>query len=665
VKGDRSTIQSGDVLPKHLGKLNLAVGYASPRNDRTVMTDTKCLENGTLDIVADLFPYENIREGQRQFLEDARSCMKNKIDLLAHAPTGLGKTAVALSAALETSMPNDGFVFFLTARQSQHAAAIETLRHIWKKRRVKAVDIISREDTCLCRKKGSGVPCLSSGDCYFLDEARIDEAAGKLLEYPLHVQEVIRMCIRVGACPHHAAMKALTMADIAVCDYNQVFGDVTSSLLDRTARRPEEMIMVVDEGHNLPVRIMENNSHILTREMLRRACNSTGNRRFRSIFESLERKLDELSSLTGDPYLEPRALDELLLSEFSADCPQIADEMDRYFIGRSRQSVDELISFLANWRSFGDSTVRYVERHPARIVTRFIEPSLVSTAVFDRVRCSLIMSGTLHPPEMFADVLGLSDRCACRHYPSPFPAGNRMVLGVEGVSSKYDLRTDDMFRTMAKKIVETCETTPGNVAAFFPSYDFMQRVEPFIREARMEKRILMERREFGKNEKEAMMSDLRRDRNALLMATIGGSFAEGVNFSDNLLSSIVVAGFPFSPPTLEGEVLKARYEKRYGARKAILYVSTYPAVSRVLQAAGRAIRSEFDRAAMVLLDERYLMPSMQSAFPEDFVIEKARDLGSQLSQFHANAVDAPENLITTSGKERNVAKPAEAGDVGP
>jgi DNA excision repair protein ERCC-2 len=257
------------------------------------------------------------------------------------------------------------------------------------------------------------------------------------------------------------------------------------------------------------------------------------------------------------------------------------------------------------------------------------------------------MSGTLHPPEMFADVLGLSDRCACRRYPSPFPAGNRMVLAVEGVSSKYDLRTDDMFRTMAAKIVETCGTTPGNVAAFFPSYDFMQRVEPFIREANMDKRILLERREFGKNEKEAIISDLRRDRNALLMATIGGSFAEGVNFSDNLLSSIVIAGFPFSPPTLEGEVMKARYEKRYGARKAVLYVSTYPAVSKVLQAAGRAIRSEFDRAAMVLLDERYLMPSMQSAFPEDFHIEKAKDLSATLSLFHANEVDQDSGPVMT------------------
>ena len=629
------------------------------------MTDTKCLESGTQENPADLFPYDHIREGQRQFLEDARSCMKNKINLLAHAPTGLGKTAVALTAALETTLPIEGFVFFLTSRQSQHAAAIETLRHIWKKRRVKAVDIISREDTCLCRKKGSAVPCLSSGDCYFLDDARISEAAGKLLEYPLHVQEAIRMCIRVGACPHHSAMKALAAADIAVCDYNQIFGDVNTTLLDRTGRRTDELLLVVDEGHNLPTRIMENHSFVLTREMVRRANNSTGNRRFRSIFESLERKLDEISSGTGDPYLEPGGLDEMLVSEFSMDSAHIADEMDRYFLGRSRHSVDDLISFLANWSSFGDSTVRYAERHPARIVTRFIEPSLVANSVFDRVRCSLIMSGTLHPPEMFADVLGLADRCACRRYPSPFPASNRLVLGVEGVSSKYDLRTDDMFRTMAARIVETCETTPGNVAAFFPSYDFMQRVEPFIREAHLDKRVLMERREFGKNEKEAMISDLRRDRNAILMATIGGSFGEGVNFSDNLLSSVVVAGFPFSPPTLEGEVMKARYERRYGARKAIQYVSTYPAVSRVLQAAGRAIRSEFDRAAVVLLDERYLMPSMQSSFPDDFHIEKASDLRSTLTQFHANGTDVAKAQDHSSVKEQNAAKPVEAGDAGP
>jgi hypothetical protein len=115
---------------------------------------------------------------------------------------------------------------------------------------------------------------------------------------------------------------------------------------------------------------------------------------------------------------------------------------------------------------------------------------------------------------------------------------------------------------------------------------------------------------------------------------------------------------------MEGEVMKTRYEKKYGARKAIMYVSTFPAISRVLQAAGRAIRSEFDRAAMVLLDERYLMQSMQSAFPDDFRIEKAGDLGASLSWFHANDGGSQEGRITMA-TDPGTGRSVEAGDSGP
>ncbi len=203
------------------------------------------------------------------------------------------------------------------------------------------------------------------------------------------------------------------------------------------ARAPEEMIVVVDEGHNLPARIMENHSHVLTREMLQRACNSTGNRRFRSIFESLERRLDDISSLASDPYLETAALDEMLLSEFSVDCAQVADEMDRYFIGRSRHSVEELIAFLANWRSFGDSTVRYAERHPARIVTRFIEPSLVSSSVFDRVRCS---PHHVRNPSSPGDVRGRARPLRpLRLPPLPFAVSSRQSPGAGGRRSVVEV----------------------------------------------------------------------------------------------------------------------------------------------------------------------------------------------------------------------------------
>lgn len=147
-----------------------------------------------------LFPHNVVRKGQNQFLENARECIANRIHLLAHAPTGLGKTAVSLSAALETTLDEDGFVFFLTSRQSQHSIAVETLKKIWRKRQVNVVDLIGREDMCLSRRKSNGVPCTESEDCYFL-HGKTKEALGRILQHPLHVQESIHMCLKMGCCP--------------------------------------------------------------------------------------------------------------------------------------------------------------------------------------------------------------------------------------------------------------------------------------------------------------------------------------------------------------------------------------------------------------------------------------------------------------------------------
>jgi DNA excision repair protein ERCC-2 len=130
--------------------------------------------------------------------------------------------------------------------------------------------------------------------------------------------------------------------------------------------------------------------------------------------------------------------------------------------------------------------------------------------------------------------------------------------------------------------------------------------------------MIFKRREYGKNERNAILANLDGEKNALLMAAINGSFSEGVDFKNNLLSTVVIVGFPMNPPSPEAEAMKQRMERKFGRKKANLYVSVYPAVSKVLQAAGRAIRSEHDRAAIVMIDDRYFLPATKSAFPEDF-----------------------------------------------
>ncbi len=274
----------------------------------------------------DLFPHDAVRKGQGQFLENARSCMSNRIHLLAHAPTGLGKTAVSLSAALETTLENDGFIFFLTSRQSQHSVAIETLKRIWRKRQIACIDLIAREDMCLSRRSGH-TPCVEGEDCYFLKgEAR--EAAERLLRSPLHVHESIRLCLKAGACPYMAAMAALKEADVAVCDYNQVFGKPEFSLLDRTERSPEETVLIVDEGHNLPSRIMRNNTGVLSEMLLDTALSSARLRHFSEELRVMKAALLDLASNRNDKvHLRARDLDERLRSECGVDASGLAEEM--------------------------------------------------------------------------------------------------------------------------------------------------------------------------------------------------------------------------------------------------------------------------------------------------------------------------------------------------
>jgi DNA excision repair protein ERCC-2 len=155
------------------------------------------------------------------------------------------------------------------------------------------------------------------------------------------------------------------------------------------------------------------------------------------------------------------------------------------------------------------------------------------------------------------------------------------------------------------------------VAVFFPSYEFMGHVEPLLTSSVKGRGILVEMREQGKGERDALLLRLREGRN-LLLATVSGSFAEGVDMKDNLLAAVLVVGLPLAPPSVESEAMARRLEARVGSRRAELYVHVYPAVTKVLQAAGRAIRSERDRAAVLLLDDRYFLPMIRQAFPADF-----------------------------------------------
>ncbi len=561
-----------------------------------------------------------------------RSCLRQGINLLAHAPTGLGKTAVSLAAGLEACRSDRGHLLFTTARQSQHYAAIETLRLIWRLRPIAAVDVIAKEDMCLARRKSGLVPCSEGGDCYFLNK-RIEEAALRILEYPLHVQETTKLCLRLGTCPYASSMKAAERAEVIVCDYNPVFSDGGAALLGRAARK-RKAIVIVDEAHNLPQRLMDDHSGTLNAADLERPMALRSLRGQREDLRLLGQIATKLTVGKPRPHIDPGELDDELRQRCGVDCIGLAMELEEASKEGDARRLRALLRFLRNWSAFGNSSVRY-STDERKLICKLIEPSLVSKRSFGEIRCALLMSGTLHPPEMYADLLGISEDSVCREYANPFPPENRPVLCVRGVSSRFRDRCESSYLSMAAQVGIVCQSVPGNLAVFFPSYDFMHSTLFHLKDGGG-KRMLVESRGQTKQEKEAMIADMRQDRNAALMATVGGSFAEGIDFSDNLLSAVVVSGFPLNPPSPESERMEVRLAAKFGDQRSKLYVQTYPAIAKVLQAAGRAIRSETDRAAIVLLDERYLLPSIASAFPADFHASETSALEASLKAFFAS-----------------------------
>ena len=416
----------------------------------------------------DLFPHRTIRPGQDLFLEDARACFANGTHLFAHAPMGLGKTAVSLAAGLETSLQSRSRLRFLTSRQSQHTVAIETARLIWKKRHFTVIDVISRQDMCLAPRKG-WPSCVSRGSCFFLNR-HLDEAAERLLEYPLHVQEAMRLCLRLGACPYMAAQKASKAADLVVGDYNQIFAERCSESFGK------DEFAIIDEGHNLPSRISDSNSSALTSALVERAVSSPALRPFREDLEVLEREFKRLTVGKGKARVEPWELDEALAQACGADAGSIGEEMRSSLSALELERHRPLVDFLSTWSAFGSSSVRYSEPFPARLVCRLVDPSLIAGPVFGRLKGSVVMSGTLHPPEMFAEILGLDGRSATREYRSPFPPENRLVHAIGNVSSRFRMRGEQTNEAMAERIEGICHAVPGNLAAFFPSYDFLAGV---------------------------------------------------------------------------------------------------------------------------------------------------------------------------------------------
>jgi DNA excision repair protein ERCC-2 len=591
----------------------------------------------------DFFPYDTYRAGQDSFVKVVRTAITHKKDVLAQVPTGVGKTAAVLSPALKYAIENNKKIIFLTSKHTHHKIAVETLKEIKEKHNLnlRVVDFIGKVHMCgrtdIDPKKATNFPdfckhLIENQECEyyenFHDKNRFFQNKNlfeKLKNNILNVEEVIDWCKNEKVCPYEATNMLAKESNIIIADYFHILdAPIRDTFLKKIKKELKDCIIIWDEAHNISGRSMDLMSSSTNNQALRYAMLEAEklDENIANDIEKLRNKIDRMSEkYKGDETIIPK---EEFGNYSSAFIDKLHSLADVILEEKQRSYLKGLANFLANWNIEGKEYVRIFRKKIKKGKEIFIleknclDPAIALKDVIGGAHSNIFMSGTLYPLEMFEDIFGL-DLPLKVEYPNPFPKENRMHLTVPGVSTKFTERSEEMYNKIGKYATNIIELIPGNKILFFPSYNMIDKIKPHLE---LTDNVIIEESGMTKYKKEAILNKLRTSRNNTLLAVSAGSFGESINLEGEALSGVIIVGIPFAKFDIMSKELVKYYENKFGRGQDYGY--NIPAFMKVLQNAGRCIRSEYDRGVIIYLDERFGWNIYSKYFPKDTMPQSGR-----------------------------------------
>lgn len=576
------------------------------------------------------FRHDKLRNHQQQLLQDAYDALSQGKHLVAHAPTGSGKTDTILGAALTHALKENLTIFFLTPKISQHKIALDVVRGLEAKYNlgIRAVDMIGRRYACIdetlsdmdhegfyfsCQKKRKEETCSYYGNAKgytSLDEAKADLRFKKMLGAYGSARshgEVIGMGEQAFSCPYEWMIKLASVSNVIIADYfHLLVPDIRQIFLSKIKKSIEKSILIVDEGHNLSSRIREQLSSTMNSFFLKRTEKEMHSLGVEVL--PLERVFEQWANEQLGPEKEIQIAGPELRSFFASlritqeQAITYLEHIGSAFIERNnRKSAALKISqFLAGWSDDARGVVRILRKRGTgfSLSKRFLDPS-PATRILNDAYASVVMSGTLLPLEMHRDVLGLApERSILRQYHSPFDERNQLHVIADNHTTRYSERTVDNYKQMAATIDRIVLASVPGVALFFPSYNVLHALLPLLKS----NPLLVQQEGMASRD----VAELLRRFSAgpgILCAVQGGSLSEGVDYCNQEIKTAVIVGVALDEMSLEIQALIDYYQEKFG--KGWEYGYLYPGVTKALQSAGRGMRKESDRVAVVFLDERF------------------------------------------------------------
>jgi DNA excision repair protein ERCC-2 len=564
------------------------------------------------------FPHESFHEGQRTLAEAVYRSVKAGRCLLAQAPTGIGKTVGTLFPVLK-AMPNEKVdkLFFLVAKTSGRQLALDALARLREgatSQRLRVLELVAREKACEYPQNACfGASCpLAKGFYDRLPLAREEAVACNNLD-----RETVRtIALKHQVCPYYLSQELARWADVVVADYNYYF-DASAMLYAFTMLNDWRVVLLADESHNLIERGRMMYTATLTRDELR-AAKAAAPAFLRKSLEKVGRQWTAVVKEQTAEYATYDTIPEKLLTLLQQCVSAITDYVSENPDGAN----DDLQHFYFNAMQFCrlaeslDSSslfdITLVGEGGSQLCVRNVIPGRFLAQRFAAARSVTLFSATLSPPEFYRDVLGLPGDTTLLDVASPFTADQLSVRTVRSISTRYR----DRARSVAP-IVELLGSQyaqqPGNYLAFFSSFEYLDRVVEAFVSRHPNVPFWRQSRRMAEAERTAFLERFEPQGRGIGFAVLGGAFAEGIDLPGDRLIGAFVATLGLPQLNRVNEEMQQRMQARFGTGYEYTYL--YPGLQKVVQAAGRVIRTTSDRGVLYLIDDRFAEVRVRRLLP--------------------------------------------------
>ena len=568
------------------------------------------------------FPFKKYRQGQRELAKYCYAVATKKKRLFVEAPTGIGKTISTVFPFIKSLKDDEkSKIFYLTAKTSGKEAAHNAIK-ILKENGLSLSDIIitAKDKICFCK----GQAC-NPDECPFTknyyDKIQTVLRYAILTYDDFDLNTITQIAYENQICPFEFELDLSLFMDVIICDYNYMF-DPISYMKRYFDEDSSHFLALIDEAHNLVDRSRDMYSASLSYEYFKEARKSVRH----SKLHKLKLALSKMNKMFKE-YLDSEDGNHIL--EYLHDntyrtISSFITTMQDINKNENKEMSKELLSFYLDVNRFS-RMLEFVNKNYLCYYTvdkdnvilnlNCLDASMYLSSILERIKGSVLFSATLSPLDYYVNTLGGDEKDAQLVLPSPFPKENLKIIIAPNVSIRYKNR-DTSYKKVADYITSFVKNKVGNYFVFLPSYEYLHNLMPHINIDNVD--IFEQDREMSDEEREAFLLNFKPnpEKTTIGFVIVGGAFSEGIDLVSDRLIGAVIVGIGMPKINFVSDQIDNYYDSI--GLSGYNYAYLNPGMNKIMQALGRVIRSEEDKGAVLLIDERYLNNEYRDLFKAEW-----------------------------------------------